>query len=428
MKKVTMFVWNHFTNDARVMREGLALSNNGYEVNLLAIENKNDRRAGKYEKVNKNFSVERVPMYPWLLEVYQKNRKQFIISVAGATMVIAPALFYISWLLLSSYFIGLLVLYTSVRSPSIRGNIIKLVRSMKMIGRGYFHNADIYHSNDLNTLTQGVICSKMRFNRKPLVYDSHEVQTDRTGYNPEIAMKVEKFLLKFVDQTLVENHTRATFHEKLYNYYPTPLYNYSDTYDINAVEGKDIHHLLEIPRDKKILLYQGGLQMGRGLEQLVEMMKSIEEGVLVFIGDGKLKPYLETRVNEESLQDKVKFIPKVYLKDLPSYTKSAYLGFQVLQNTSFNHYSASSNKLFEYMMAHVPVVGCDFPEIKRVIEEEDIGVSIDASQVGNITQAVQSLLENEEKRNELSRNCATAKHKYNWQSEQQKLLDIYEKL
>ena len=37
MKKVTMFVWNHFTNDARVNRECTTLADNGYDVNLIAI-------------------------------------------------------------------------------------------------------------------------------------------------------------------------------------------------------------------------------------------------------------------------------------------------------------------------------------------------------------------------------------------------------
>lgn len=38
-KKVCMFVWNHFTNDARVLRECTALTEEGYEVDLIAIHN-----------------------------------------------------------------------------------------------------------------------------------------------------------------------------------------------------------------------------------------------------------------------------------------------------------------------------------------------------------------------------------------------------
>ena len=51
--------------------------------------------------------------------------------------------------------------------------------------KGYIQNADIYHANDLNTLPQAIVCSKLRLKPKPLIYDSHEVQSDRTGYNPK---------------------------------------------------------------------------------------------------------------------------------------------------------------------------------------------------------------------------------------------------
>ncbi|WP_371814498.1 hypothetical protein [Jeotgalicoccus sp. WY2] len=76
MKKVTVFVWNHFTNDARVMRECLTLSENGYDVNLIAIANKKIPEAVPYEVINENFKVHRVPMYPAALEYYFKRKKE----------------------------------------------------------------------------------------------------------------------------------------------------------------------------------------------------------------------------------------------------------------------------------------------------------------------------------------------------------------
>ena len=52
------------------------------------------------------------------------------------------------------------------------------------------------------------------------------------------------------------------------------------------------------------------------------------------------------------LKIEVKFIPKVPLDEFTKlYNRNAYLGFQVLNNIYFNHYSASSNKLFEYMIS-----------------------------------------------------------------------------
>lgn len=149
---------------------------------------------------------------------------------------------------------------------------------------------------------------------------------------------------------------------------------------------------------------------------------------LVFIGDGRIKPELERMVNEMDLNHKVKFLPKVNLSDLPNYTKNAYLGFQVLNNVCFNHFSASSNKLFEYIMSHVPVVACSFPEIKRVVEGEHVGLCVDSHDHVEIANAVNVLLENEILRNEMSENCKQAKLKYNWEVEKENLLTIYKRV
>src|SRR5690606_38485720 len=138
-------------------------------------------------------------------------------------------------------------------------------------------------------------------------------------------------------------------------------------------EKVNLHEKLGLPPGEKILLYQGGIQAGRGLEKLIEAFPLFKEGTLVFIGDGKIKEKLQQMVKERGLEEKIRFIPKVPVRDLPKYTKNAYLAFQVLNNINFNHWSASSNKLFEYMMNEVPVVACNFPEIKKVVEGSQIG-------------------------------------------------------
>ncbi|WP_371814499.1 hypothetical protein [Jeotgalicoccus sp. WY2] len=80
---------------------------------------------------------------------------------------------------------------SNLKNNKLRQNTVKLIRSLKMIGKGLEKRADIYHSNDLNTLAQGVICTIIHDSK--LVYDSHEVQTDRTGYNPDTKISRKKF-------------------------------------------------------------------------------------------------------------------------------------------------------------------------------------------------------------------------------------------
>ncbi|WP_436867865.1 glycosyltransferase [Mammaliicoccus sciuri] len=425
MKKVTMFVWNHFTNDARVNRECTTLADNGYDVNLIAINAPKNPAISAYEEISNTFKVYRVKRYPWLLQAYQDHGKKFLLVVAGVQVVIIPSLFYISFTLMAAYLLSLVVAAGMIKFKKIRKWFINGAIITRMIVKGYIQNADIYHANDLNTLPQAIVCSKLRLKPKPLIYDSHEVQSDRTGYNPKTIKRIESFMLKFVDQMIVENHTRAKYNEDIYGFYPKTLYNYSEKYNIEEKPQINLHKKIGINEDEKILLYQGGLQQGRGLELLIEAMDEIEEGHLLFIGGGKLTQTLKEQAEASKQADRIHFLDKVPFQELPSYTREAYLGFQVLQNICFNHYSASSNKLFEYMMAHVPVVSCDFPEIKKVVEETHTGLVVDSHNASEIANAVNQLVKDTSLRNQLSENTKQAKEIYNWNNEKSKLLEVY---
>ncbi len=425
MKKVTMFVWNHFTNDARVNRECTTLADNGYDVNLIAINDPKNPAISAYEEISNTFKVHRVKRYPWLLQAYQDHGKKFLLVVAGVQVVIIPSLFYISFTLMAAYLLSLVVAAGMIKFKNIRKWFINGAIITRMIVKGYIQNADIYHANDLNTLPQAIVCSKLRLKPKPLIYDSHEVQSDRTGYNPKTIKRIESFMLKFVDQMIVENHTRAKYNEDIYGFYPKTLYNYSEKYNIEEKPQINLHKKIGINEDEKILLYQGGLQQGRGLELLIEAMDEIEEGHLLFIGGGKLTQPLKKQAEASKQADRIHFLDKVPFQELPSYTREAYLGFQVLQNICFNHYSASSNKLFEYMMAHVPVISCDFPEIKKVVEETNTGLVVDSHNASEIANAVNQLVKDTSLRNQLSENTKQAKEIYNWNNEKSKLLEVY---
>jgi glycosyltransferase involved in cell wall biosynthesis len=424
-KRVGMFVWNHFTNDARVLRECTALSEAGFEVDLICIHDPKDPNLPMFEQRNERFNVYRLRRYPVLLELMQKayrfSRQNKLFGAFG--LVIWAVLAYLAPIfVIPLTLLAFILVKTKANVIWVRGSLI-----FRMILKGYTGHYDIYHSNDLNTLPQGYISAKWRLKPKKLIYDSHEVQTSRTGYNSPIHGKLEAFLIKKIDEMIVENNTRAKYNEDLYGFYPHVVHNYPFKQQIsNNKEKVDLHEILNIPKSEKILLYQGGIQTGRGLDKLIKAVPHFKEGVLVLIGDGKIKKELQNMVKEIGLEDKVKFHPKVPVADLPRYTRNGYIGFQVLNNVCFNHYSASSNKLFEYMMAGVPVVACSFPEIQRVVEGAETGVSVDSHDPLSIANGVNWLLEHHVEYEEMKKKSIKASQKYNWEKEKYIFLNIYD--
>ena len=424
-KKIGMFVWNHFTNDARVLRECTALAEKGYDVRLIAIHDPKNKGLKKNENRD-GFNIVRVSRYPKyillinkIISVVKKNKILIIPLITAMSLV-----FYLNKMIGLAIFI--LMLLFSMKS--VRAFLIKAHIFSSMVIEGVKFNADVYHSNDLNTLPQGIICSKI-FKRRYLVYDSHEVQSSRTGYGKS-AYYIEKFLIKFIDKMIMTNRTRAEYVKELYNIeLPEIVHNYPFYTKDDSIENKyDLYSMLNIPTDKPILLYQGGIQVGRGLDKIVEAIDKFNDGITVFIGDGKIKPQIMKMVEDRNLSEKVRFLNKVPVDELKYYTANAYLGFQVLNNVCFNHYSASSNKLFEYMMSKVPVITCNFPEIKRVVQEEQIGLVVDSHNPDEIANAVNTLLEDKELHSMCSENCTKAREKYNWNNEKEKFVKIYDDL
>jgi glycosyltransferase involved in cell wall biosynthesis len=424
-KRVGMFVWNHFTNDARVLRECTALSEKGYEVDLICIHDPKDVNLSRFEQRNEGFKVYRLRRYPVLLELMQRFYRFSLknkMLAAFCTACWAVLAYFVPLAVIPITVVAFVMLKTKARVLWVRGSLI-----VRMILKGYIGNYDIYHSNDLNTLAQGWVCAKWRFRHKKLIYDSHEVQTSRTGYSSPIHGKMENFLIKKIDEMLVENDTRAKYNEDLYGFYPHVVHNYPFKQLSQSDEKVNLHEILNIPRNEKILLYQGGIQTGRGLDKLIQAVPMFKEGVLVLIGDGRIKKELQEMVKEMNLEKKVKFHPKVPLGDLPKFTRNGYIGFQVLNNVCFNHYSASSNKLFEYMMAGVPVVACDFPEMKKVVDKEQTGITVDSHNPTKIADGVNKLLSNPALREKYSKNSFAARNRYNWEEEKQEFLNVYSK-
>ncbi len=402
-KRVTMFVWNEFTNDARVLRECMALQEAGYFVCLIALKGHQEA----FEKRTENFQIRRIDYKLTFLQ------KALVYLVALCVAYVAP----ISGIILILFCILLF-------ETKARFFLRKLILIIKMLILGLRIQTDIYHANDLNTLFQGIFCAK--FKRKKLIFDSHEVNISRSGYDSKIYQIAEKWLIYFPDCVIHENETRAKFIRRIYGFTPEVIYNYP--FFDESQNKISLHEQLQISEDEPLLLYQGGLQIGRGLETLLEAVPYIEQGVVVFIGDGKLKRELIDMTEQRGLTNRVKFLDKVPVQKLPSYTRNAYIGFQLLNNTCFNHFSAASNKLFEYMMAGVPVISCSFPEMKKVIKREGNGILVNSESPESIAEAVNYLLQNPSIRQKMSENALTARKRYNWENEKIKFLRIYQKI
>ena len=107
---------------------------------------------------------------------------------------------------------------------------------------------------------------------------------------------------------------------------------------------------------------------------------------------------------------------------------SADVGLSLIQNANLSYYLGVPNKLFEYMMAGLPTVASDFPEIGRVVRDVIFGELVDPENPQQIADAVLRILDNPEVCEKYRQNALSGRHKYCWEEQVGELLAAYRHL
>jgi glycosyltransferase involved in cell wall biosynthesis len=296
--------------------------------------------------------------------------------------------------------------------------------------------ADIYHAHDLNTLP--VAYWYARRHRAHLVYDSHELYTERNSREPLSPVakfswrSMESLLIKRSDAVITVNTSIAKVLAERYNVrVPTVVMNTPPRTVQPSPDGNNLlRAALPIMPEQKLLIYSGAVTFNRGLEKVIESLNHLPDCYLVMMGYGaeKYKEQLMKVVDKNGLNDRFSFYGPVAPDLVTQYAAGADLGVAPIQNVCLSYYLCSPNKLFEYVIAGIPVIASDFPELCSVVNRFKIGVTFDPENPKDIARAADDILRHPERAAEMRRNTAAAGDAYNWENESTKLLELYRSL
>ncbi|MFM8787818.1 MAG: glycosyltransferase, partial [Bacteroidota bacterium] len=165
------------------------------------------------------------------------------------------------------------------------------------------------------------------------------------------------------------------------------------------------------------LLYQGALNMGRGLESLLEAAALGLPYPLVIAGSGDLEENLQTWVNDRKLEKMVRFTGPLDPSKLLHLTKNAFLGFNLLETRSQSYYYSLANKFFDYVQAGLPQVCMDYPEYRHHMALHRVGWLIQNTEPSLIVQCCRRIAEDPEGYRIMRENCHRAAVEWSWEHE-----------
>jgi len=262
------------------------------------------------------------------------------------------------------------------------------------------------------------------FYKTQLVYDAHELETEvvlLSGIRKKVAKFVERALIRFVDLTIVVGPAIEKWYRDKYG-----ISNIVTVKNCPLYQDRYVSDLLRetqnIPAEKKVLLYQGGLALGRGIEGILAAFDQRDTGglVVVFMGYGGLEKLIS---DFAARNDNIFLQPAAPPEVVLQYTASADYGISYIDNPSLNDRYCLPNKMFEFVMAGLPVLVNDAPEMSDFVKSTGVGAVMAALTWSDIHKSIREI--EGIPREKLEANLSKAAKENSWETQEKMMLKAY---
>lgn len=280
-----------------------------------------------------------------------------------------------------------------------------------------FSKQSLIWSNDLDTLPTCFLASKMKSNT--LVFDSHEYFTEVPELIPRPKIqafwkKIERFILPQLTKVITVCNGIAEIYRKEYNI------------DVKVVRNVPFLKASSplSKKSEKIILYQGAINVNRGIETMVKAMQYIDGATLQLIGKGDISASIQQLIEQLDLKDKVIMLGEIPYQELKNYTQQATIGLSLEENVGLNYQLALPNKLFDYIHAEIPVLVADLPEMSTLVKQYQLGEVAQSTDPKVLANQLNEMLKNEPQLNSWKANAAKAKQELNWEKESEIIKEV----
>lgn len=268
---------------------------------------------------------------------------------------------------------------------------------------------------------------------KPVIYDAHEAYRDKVATRTHVPKlfrapigRVINLMERLASHLLshvfaADSHVAAQFRSDLV----TVLANYPVLSQVRAAVAGAPGRATD---GRTVVAYVGDLTRERGITQMLDAMDLLHREAIQLRLLGRWER--QDDADRAAGMANVHYGGFVPMVEVFRELAAAHVGLVVLQPVPAYRYAGeNTNKLFEYLALGLAVVASDFPNLRRFVADAGTGYCVDPASAADLAAAVRHLHEHPEERAAMGeRGRRAVEERWNWEAEQQKLLDVYARL
>lgn len=316
-----------------------------------------------------------------------------------------------------------------------RARIFLMIRSHRRQALAAAPVADVYHGMAYMGVSVALALGKRH--RARVVYDSRDIYMVAAnlarlrGPIKAVLARLERGWARAADRVFTVNEPYATELARRFDVdMPVIVMNCSYRFAPPDPTPRRFHERLGLDPETRVVLYQGGFSVGRGVEQLIEAIRLVPGSVLVIMGYGALEADFRAAAALPENEGRVHVLPAVPPTELLEWVAAADAIGVLFQHDTLNNYLSTPNKFLEAMAAGVPSVCSDHPGMGPIARETGCGIAVKPDDIDAIAAAIRTIVEAppDERLAMRARALAAAHDTYNWESQVQALLEEYTRL
>ncbi|MBO4586869.1 MAG: glycosyltransferase family 4 protein [Bacteroidales bacterium] len=312
--------------------------------------------------------------------------------------------------------------------------------NVRLLWRLLRTKCEVVWANDTDTLLGSYVSSRLKGLK--LVMDAHELFPEVPELVGREKVKhvweaIERKLMPKCDAMLTVCQSIADYYRERYGVEMVVVRNVSGVTELlsdKVTERGSVRECKGVQgsAETNVLLYQGCVNKGRGVDWAIDSLEWLEDCRLVIAGGGDLLEEMKAYAGGKPWADRVEFLGRLTPEELEPLTRQASVGLVMLEDMGLSYHFALPNRIGDFVAAGVPMVVSNLPEmavvrkfgVGEVIEGERSKVKGERCEAKALAEAVKKVLSREWREEDF----AEARRDMDWNNEKQKLIEIIRKI